>query len=173
MSAPARPICNVDADCPAGTCELAATSPYYLGTILLQATGQSCGLFTIDLIQDLIGGVPVTTFLNDDQATKLPTPIVETLTIDIGGQGEDCNDNGEPDECETDCNQNGTPDDCDVDAGISPDCNNNRTPDECDIASGTSTDVFSGIPFLIGDGIPDECQVSRPARDKHRRAATR
>jgi len=69
-------ICNVDADCPSGTCELAATSPYYLGTLLLEVTGESCGLFTLDLLRE-------STYLQETDGNILPAPIVEPLTIDI------------------------------------------------------------------------------------------
>ena len=103
----------------------------------------------------------------------MPGPAIEPLTIDFGGQGEDCNSNGKPDECETDCNGNGVPDDCDIDDGISRDCNKNRIPDECDIASGTSADIFSPVPFLMGDGIPDECQYATLRRLKRTRGAGR
>ncbi|MCH9002497.1 MAG: hypothetical protein IIC02_07970, partial [Planctomycetes bacterium] len=128
-----RPICNVDADClrcddtpfgscatdddcplgacvPLGTCEPVANSPYYLGTLLLEATGDSCGLFTIDLIQDLdIFGDPITTFLSDSAAARLPIPIVEPLFIDLGASvpcndGDLCTENdefcgGDPESC--------------------------------------------------------------------------
>ncbi|MCP4592781.1 MAG: hypothetical protein GY842_18765, partial [bacterium] len=52
-----------------------------------------------------------------------------------GGTGNDCNDNGVPDECDLECN----------------DCNLNLIPDDCDIARGTSEDADSS-------GIPDECE---------------
>ena len=80
-------ICNVNSDCPAGTCEQIARPPYYLGTLLLEATGESCGLFTLDLLQDTVAGSPVSTFLNDSDAAAMLTPIVETLIIDLGGGG--------------------------------------------------------------------------------------
>jgi len=51
---------------------------------LLEATGDSCGLFTIDLVQDLIMNQPIATFLSDSAAARLPTPIVEPLFIDLG-----------------------------------------------------------------------------------------
>ena len=49
-----------------------------------------------------------------------------------GGPGEDCDDNGVPDECQSDCNGNGSPDVCDIADGISGDCDGDNVPDECD-----------------------------------------
>jgi len=90
-SAGARPICNTDADCPSGSCELVRTSPYYLGTLILVATGEACGLLTLDLLED-------STFLIDNIGSKLPTPIIEPLRIDIGvsqpcDDGDPCTEN--------------------------------------------------------------------------------
>jgi hypothetical protein len=42
-----------------------------------------------------------------------------------------------------------------------PDCNRNQTPDSCDIAGGLSADID-------GNGLPDECQQSRPRRPSGR-----
>jgi len=78
-SAGARPPCNVTADCPSGTCELVRTSPYYLGTLLLQATNDACGLYTIDLDHD-----PLKTFFSEASGAPLPNPIIEALTVDFG-----------------------------------------------------------------------------------------
>ena len=50
-----------------------------------------------------------------------------------------------------DCNNNGIPDDHDLASGTSDDCQPNGVLDECDIAEGTSDD-------LNGNGIPDECE---------------
>jgi hypothetical protein len=74
-------------------------------------------------------------------------------------EGEDCNDNGIPDEIDIaegtsqDCNGNGIPDECDIDSGYSEDCNHNGVPDDCDIADGTSEDCQP-------NGVPDECDLS-------------
>ena len=46
--------------------------------------------------------------------------------------GNDCNGNRVPDECEPDCNGNGITDACDVRKGTSIDCDGNGIPDECD-----------------------------------------
>ena len=89
--------------------------------------------------------------------------------------GNDCNNNGIPDECDIsagtsfDCNANGVPDECAIAVGISADCqpdeipdecqlvdndcNTNSVPDECDIADGVSRDCN-------GNGVPDECDIS-------------
>jgi uncharacterized membrane protein len=52
-----------------------------------------------------------------------------------------------------DCNENGIPDECDIADGTSEDCNENGIPDECDIADGTSQDDD-------GNGVPDECECT-------------
>ncbi len=72
-----------------------------------------------------------------------------------GGEGPDCNENGQADHCDiergisTDCNENGIPDECE------PDCNGNGVQDECDIADGRSFDCDQ-------NGIPDECAACPP-----------
>ena len=86
-----RSICNVDADCPLGTCEFVTMSPYYLGTLLLEVMGEPCGLYTLDLVQDTLANVPIATFLDDNNDAKMPTPIVETLLIGLGSPLP-CND---------------------------------------------------------------------------------
>jgi subtilisin-like proprotein convertase family protein len=50
-----------------------------------------------------------------------------------------------------DCNQNSTPDDCDLAAGIAFDCNGNGILDECEAADGTVFDCN-------GNGIADSCE---------------
>jgi parallel beta-helix repeat protein len=84
------------------------------------------------------------------------------------GTSEDCNQNHVPDECielEDDCNGNGFPDECDIADGISEDCNANGIPDECDIADGTSDDYdLNGVPDECDpdcndNGIPDACDL--------------
>ena len=70
--------------------------------------------------------------------------------IDACDNEPDCDEDGIPDNCETDCNENGIPDDCDILYGISEDCNANGIPDECDIANETSQDCND-------NGIPDYC----------------
>ncbi|MCH2160337.1 MAG: hypothetical protein MK085_00540 [Phycisphaerales bacterium] len=64
--------------------------------------------------------------------------------IDACEDFEDCNGNGVPDECDTDCNNDGIPDDCDAE-GVE-DCDGNGVPDECD-------------PDCNGNGIPDGCDL--------------
>ncbi|MHC4969046.1 MAG: DUF7467 domain-containing protein, partial [Planctomycetota bacterium] len=73
-------------------------------------------------------------------------------TITVVSSGNDCNNNGIPDECEDDCNGNGVPDPCDIGNGTSQDCNGNGIPDECDIDSGACAD-------LNDNGVCDECEV--------------
>jgi len=88
------------------------------------------------------------------------------------GTSEDCDENGNPDECEwTDCNGSGILDTCDIIQGISADCNSNNAPDECDLTGGTSADCNNNeIPDECdlgstsidcnGNGVPDECDVT-------------
>ncbi|MCP4592848.1 MAG: M4 family metallopeptidase [bacterium] len=83
----------------------------------------------------------------------------------IAGTSADCNDNAFPDECEDDCNGNWIPDDCDVSSGTSLDCNWNFVPDECDIGASASADCnSSGVPDECEDdcnrnGLADECDI--------------
>jgi len=104
---------------------------------------------------------------------------------DPAGAQFDCNNNGEPDECDIafdvspDCNENGIPDECDLSSQTSDDCNANDVPDECeadcndndiadecDIAALTSPDCnTNGIPDECeadcnGNGSPDDCDVA-------------
>ena len=65
----------------------------------------------------------------------------------------DCDDDGIPDNCELDCNENSIPDDCDIIFGISEDCNENGVPDECDIAGGSEEDCNE-------NGVPDSCDLA-------------
>ncbi|MCH8146899.1 MAG: hypothetical protein IH987_02765 [Planctomycetes bacterium] len=178
-NAGARPACNVDADCTAGTCELVATTPFYLGTLLLEATGESCGLFALDLRQDVVQGAAVWTFVNADTAVKFPTPIVEPLTIEIGGQAGDCNGNGIPDECDAPVCGDGCimgTEECDDGNTNSGDgCDANCMFDQgacclgiaCSITAGSdcldSGGTFfgpnstCGAPDADGDGLRNEC----------------
>jgi len=173
-SAGTRPLCNVDADCPEGTCELVATSPYYLGTILLEATSDACGMFTVDLDHD--GNF---TFLADALGTHLPGPIIDPLTIEFGGQGEDCNGNGVPDECDTpvcgdgcvmgteECDDGNTEpgDGCDENCRFEPGacCSGSvcgiATESDCLDSGGAffGPNTACDAPDADGDGVRDEC----------------
>jgi hypothetical protein len=62
--------------------------------------------------------------------------------------GNDCNGNRVPDECEPDCNGNGITDECDIRSGTSRDCDGNGIPDECD----------TGCPVGSCDQDGDGCQ---------------
>ena len=68
----------------------------------------------------------------------------------VGGTSNDCNSNGQPDECEPDCNNNQTPDDCDITAGTSQDCNTNGQADQCEIAA-----INNCCDFNHGSGCND------------------
>ncbi len=87
--------------------------------------------------------------------------------VDMGAYefASDCNDNGEPDECDIDCqapgcgtpcggsdddNTNGIPDECEG-TTLPDDCNANGVADTFDISDGISEDREC-------DGTPDECE---------------
>lgn len=87
-----------------------------------------------------------------------------TTTVDRGAYeyGRDCDVDETPDNLEIvngtafDCNNNGNPDNCEVPPlGSGPDCNANSIPDSCEIATGTSQDCNS-------NGIPDTCDFGGP-----------
>ena len=83
-----------------------------------------------------------------------------------GGTSEDCDTNGQPDECQPDCNGNSVADTCDITHGTSADCNENTVPDECDLSQGTSVDCQpNGIPDECEtdcnqNGVPDDCDIT-------------
>ncbi|MCP4592590.1 MAG: hypothetical protein GY842_17800 [bacterium] len=73
--------------------------------------------------------------------------------VDIAGAtSDDCNSNAVPDECEPqdDCQPNGFLDICDIAVGTSLDCNDNRTPDECELVGNDCNN----------NGTPDDCEVA-------------
>jgi len=85
----------------------------------------------------------------------------ETPTCACGGNGPDCNENGQPDECEI-CVDNGTASSA---IGCLVDCNANLIPDVCEIAVETNA---PGGPFFCtsdcdpdvnGNGVPDNCET--------------
>ncbi|MCZ6654699.1 MAG: proprotein convertase P-domain-containing protein [Planctomycetota bacterium] len=83
----------------------------------------------------------------DDKAGDIGTLVEWELRIRTAEPvSQDCDNNGEPDECQTDCNGNGVADACE------DDCNGNGLADECDLTDGTSMD-------LNDNGVPDECEV--------------
>ena len=73
-------------------------------------------------------------------------------------QGQDCDNDGILDACETDCNFDGVPDDCQK----LVDCDSNGQPDECEAFEDCNS---TGIPDSCelegndcdGNGVPDEC----------------
>jgi hypothetical protein len=83
----------------------------------------------------------------------------------IFGYSEDCDDNGTPDECDTDCDANGVPDTCDIADGTHTDCDANGVPDVCDEdcnANGVpdSCDLADGTSAdCNGNAVPDECDI--------------
>ena len=81
------------------------------------------------------------------------TNIWGSYTAAVAYGSADCDSNGIPDTCDISCGATGGY--CDVPGcGAAGDCNLNQLPDVCDILSGDSGDGN-------GDGIPDECQLTR------------
>jgi len=141
----------------------------YAGTLILDATGNAAGTFTISFLMgandSFYGGV-------GGLILPIGASVPATITI-----VDDCNDNGESDRDEInadpglDCDGNGFLDECDLELGDDPDCNGNGQLDVCedsqdcnangrvdlcDILSGDSDDANS-------NGVPDECESSAPA----------
>ena len=139
-----------------------ASSPYYVGTLLLQATADATGTFLIDLRQvPAPHGGPGDTFLIDDTGAKLPTPIVEWLTINFGDLSADDDQdgivNGE-DNCpdvsnsdQADCDGDGEGDACEA-AGDDRDDDGDGT---CNGVDGCPNDPNKTAPGICGCGIPD------------------
>ncbi|MFQ5463022.1 MAG: S8 family serine peptidase [Phycisphaerae bacterium] len=141
----------------------------YLGTLILTASEDAAGLFTIcpdatDANHDASPDNSFVTRCNADPIVPVDLQCVSILVIadcndngisddeDIAsGTSEDCTGNGFPDECEADCNNNGRADSCDIADGVASDCNANAIPDSCDIATAQSGDCNV-------NGIPDECE---------------
>jgi hypothetical protein len=121
-----------------------------------------------EVTDDLDGGLRFTDDPETDDTGNGTPPIVDRGAYEwsdcndndvddgqdiVAGTGQDCNQNGVPDDCEPgdDCNGNGTQDFCDIAAGTSQDCQPNSILDECDIATGSSEDCDA-------NGVPDECE---------------
>ncbi|MGB0717425.1 MAG: integrin alpha, partial [Phycisphaerae bacterium] len=143
--------------------------PAYLGTLILEASPDASGPFSIcfDDIDSNFDISPDFTFALDCvEQNIIPVDLVcaNILVVadcnkngisdstDIAdGTSEDCTGNGFPDECEADCNRNNTADSCDIANMVSEDCNQNGRPDECDIGDGISNDCNKNAR-------PDECE---------------
>jgi hypothetical protein len=69
------------------------------------------------------------------------------------GASQDCDLNGNPDECDGDCNSNGTPDTCDIVRNPGLDCDGDAILDSCEIASDSSLDCN-------GSGTLDICDLA-------------
>ena len=155
--------------------------PKYVGTLILDASSDALGSFTVGL------SAAGETYLHDQDNASIPTPNLVPATITVvvdcngngvaddvdianatsqdcngnsvpdecdvyGGTSEDCDGNGVPDECQSDCDEDGTVDACALwPIGASADCNDNAVPDECDIDGGVSQDCNT-------NGVPDECE---------------
>ena len=139
-----------------------ASSPYYVGTLLLQPTANAAGTYVIDLRQrvDPVYG-PQETWLNDDTGARLPTPIVEALTINFGDlSGDDDQDgivNGEdncpdvPNSDQADCNADGEGDACEP----GWDDRDDDGDGTCNGVDGCPDDPSKTAPGICGCGIPD------------------
>jgi len=161
----------------------------YVGTLVLTASEDAAGLFTIcpdatDSNHDLS---PDSSFVsNCDTEPMIPVDLqcVSVLIIadcnnngisddeDIAsGTSEDCTGNGFPDECEADCNNNSHADSCDLADGVAQDCNQNTIPDSCDITAAHSEDCnFNGVPDECEadcneNGFADECDIMSGASE--------
>ena len=76
----------------------------------------------------------------------------------------DCDADGNPDDCEVDCQSNSVPDDCELSSGSSADIDSNGVPDECDpdcningFPDGHDLAVGASIDCNV-NGVPDECE---------------
>ena len=68
---------------------------------------------------------------NGYSSTCLAALVMAVLSLALPASGQDCNENGIPDECDIDCGTPGGP--CDVlGCGLSLDDNTNMVPDECE-----------------------------------------
>ncbi|MHC4696266.1 MAG: CARDB domain-containing protein, partial [Planctomycetota bacterium] len=118
--------------------------------------GAGCNDTTIETCVCAVDGYCCSGEWDGDCAAAVTSLGCDTCTV-----ANDCNGNGDPDECDiaggpsSDCNTNNLPDECDIAAGTSEDCNENDVPDDCDISSGS--------PDCDLDGVPDECEVSAVA----------
>jgi hypothetical protein len=65
------------------------------------------------------------------------------------GVADDCDGNGQPDDCQADCDGDGSIDSCEI-AGGAADCNTNGVPDSCEIAKGADD--------INNDGVLDSCE---------------
>lgn len=69
----------------------------------------------------------------------------------VGGASTDCDNNGNPDECDPDCNANGVVDSCEIRTGNATDCDGNGVPDDCD--------ALAGIPDCNANTVNDACDI--------------
>lgn len=125
--------------------------------IVSPIVGTGYGACDMDCIQDEAGLLATSTggtmVLSTDAVDDLPTAIVDIVTAACAAF-DDCNDNGEPDDCEPDCNGNGVPDDCDLVAHPEWDVDpENGILDECETPPDASIRVFNA---LSGDEIFEE-----------------
>jgi len=98
---------------------------------------------------------------NPDQADCNENGVGDVCDV-ADGTSYDCDQNGEPDECQPDCDGDGWIDPCDSEGDIDgdgipdnceDDCNDNGIPDETELEYGWVTDCD-------GNGIPDDCDVT-------------
>lgn len=126
--------------------ETGRTSPYYVGTLLLQITDEATGLYTIDLLQVADpSGFASGTFLRDQFAVPLPTPVVLPAAFNLGDFVTDSDQDGVPDVIDN-CPATSNADQSDLDG--------DGLGDVCDNCPGVSNPDQSDAD---GNGVGDAC----------------
>ena len=129
---------------------------------------QGAGDYTFDLCHGYQQGSTPTTWVGTVTYFYLPDAIVDCNEngvaddVDISeGTSEDCDFNGQPDECQVfdDCDMDGTPDVCQTEG----DCDGDGIPDVCeDLVDCNSNGIFDACETdndCNGNSIPDDCET--------------
>jgi len=130
----------------------------YLGTLLVRASVNARGTFTVDLLRDLdLNNQHFTfTFVNDQDGLDIENLNFIPATINlcpIVDSPNDCNGDGFPDECEPDDDGDGMINDCDP-CPIDP-ANDSDGDGVCDSDDGCPLDPNKTSPGLCGCGLLD------------------
>ncbi|MBI4717503.1 MAG: hypothetical protein HY763_06845 [Planctomycetes bacterium] len=147
--------CRTSADCPPGvSCQFTQACVVSGDVCIPDACVSSCGAAAAVTVP-VFGGRAYRIRLGGEDGAQ------PSGTLSIRCREDDCQPNLIPDLTDirdgrsSDCNQNGEPDECDAaacdNAPWCDDCNTNEVLDGCDIRSGFSNDRNA-------DGRPDECQ---------------